>query len=496
MKVYSAKYDPSYNTADNSLVNNMLKYPEIAKKIIELYPRYSMTYLLERLGFGASEKVIGANAFEWKVMKRYKEKAVLASALSANKSAGDQTTLSIKSTEANGEFCMLQANDIIRFEESGATALVLSVGAINTTGNTDVVVRHITAFDFSASGLAAADGSVVGVIGSAYGQGSLGDEVGEGYAYPETHRNHLTLSRRKMKINGIDLHDVTWVEHNGHRLWYFTKEQQMTDQFMYELELNRWFGKSSVASTDIQFPGDAGSVASALGSTPVMGDGIIAQIDSGNIFEYTPAGTGIGESVFLDVLATLSLNSIKATGNEYVVFTGMQGMVQFQKGMKAFLANSFTTSGGTQGAGGAASVFTDKAGQDVEVGANFTTYHALGNKLTMVHNPCFDDPNLGTLTSGVGEFGAANQLSGLMVFMDMSVQDGVANVELIAKGAEGYNRNYVKKYVPGMINPNDPSSMMAANGNDTFECHILSESGVIVRNPLSCGILRPSGLRI
>ena len=82
-----------------------------------------------------------------------------------------------------------------------------------------------------------------------------------------------------------------------------------------------------------------------------------------------------------------------------------------------------------------------------------------------------------------------------MVFMDMSVQDGVANVELIAKGAEGFNRNYVKKYVPGMINPNDPTSLMAAaNGNDTFECHILSESGVIIRNPQSCGIIKPLGL--
>jgi len=493
MKVFSAKYDPSYNTADNSLVNNMLKYPEIAKKIIELYPRYSMTYLLERLGFGASEKVIGANAFEWKVMKRYKEKAVLETAVSANKAAGATTTLSIRSTEADSEFCMLQANDIIRFERGGATAMVTSVGTIDTAGNTDVVVRHITAYDFSSTNAAA--GSVVGVIGSAFGQGSLGDEVGEGYAYPETHRNHLTLSRRKMKINGIDLHDVTWVEHNGHRLWYFTKEQQMTDQFMYELELNRWFGKSSVAgdtSTNaITFPGDAGSVAAALGSTPVMGDGIIAQIDSGNIFDYTPhTSNGVGESVLLDALATLSLNSIRATGNEYVVFTGMTGMVNFQKGMKAFLSN------GVGASGSAGPIFVDKAGQDIEVGGNFTTYHALGNKLTLVHNPCFDDPNMATLTGGVGGFNSANELSGAMVFMDMSVQDGVANVELIAKGAEGYNRNYVKKYVPGMINPNDPSSMMAANGNDTFECHILSESGVIVRNPLSCGIVKPSGITL
>ena len=57
---------------DNSLVANLLKYPEIAKKVIELYPRYTTTYLLEKLGFGASEKVLGDNSFEWKTMGRYR----------------------------------------------------------------------------------------------------------------------------------------------------------------------------------------------------------------------------------------------------------------------------------------------------------------------------------------------------------------------------------------------------------------------------------------
>ena len=42
-----------------------------------------------------------------------------------------------------------------------------------------------------------------------------------------------------------------------------------------------------------------------------------------------------------------------------------------------------------------------------------------------------------------------------------------------------------------MVNPYDQKSMLAANGNDSFECQIMSESGVIVRNPLSCGVLTP-----
>tara|TARA_B100000780_G_C21126473_1_gene457226 strand:- start:584 stop:2041 length:1458 start_codon:yes stop_codon:yes gene_type:complete len=485
MKVYNAKYDPAYNTADNSLVNNMLKYPEIAKKIIELYPRYSMTYLLERLGFGASEKVIGGSSFEWKIMQRYKAPAGVDVAYAVNASVGTVGTLKIQSdTTTTGveEYCMLTVNDVVRFE-CGATALVTAVGSINTAadGNTDVTIKHIDAFNFSATGASAAVTEVVAVIGSAYGQGSLGDEVGEGYAYPETHRNHLTLSRRKCKINGIDLHDVTWVEHNGHRLWYFTKEQQMTDQFMYELELNRWFGKSSV-SGDITYPGDAGAVANGL---PIMGDGILAQIASAN--QFSTAGNGVTEGELLKFIGTLSLSSLKATGNEYVVFTGMQGMIQFQQAMTAHLATM----------GSASSLIASKSGEGVAVGTNFTSYSALGNNIKLVHNPCFDDPNVATMTSGISGTGFnTSQLSGLMVVMDMSVQDGVANVELISKGAEGYNRNYVKKYVPGMINPNDPSSMMAANGNDTFECHILSESGIIIRNPQSCGVIMPAGLTI
>ena len=357
MKVFSAKYDPSYNTADNSLVNNMLKYPEIAKKIIELYPRYSMTYLLERLGFGASEKVIGANAFEWKVMNRYKKPAVLDVADATDRSAGDVVTYKISSDASADEHCHLAVNDIVRIDTSGTRGLVTAVGTLNTGsgGATDVTVRLLEAHtaDLTTS-------TKLAVIGSAFGQGSLGDEVGELYAYPETHRNHLTLSRRKCKINGIDLHDVTWVEHNGHRLWYFTKEQQLTDQFMYELELNRWFGKSSM-SGDIQFPGDIGTTAAGF---PVMGDGIIEQISNGNVFDYTPGA--LTDAILTNVLATISLNTISATGNEYVVFTGMHGMVQFQKAMREFIGQTQASNGGA--------IMVDKAGQDVEVGANFTSY--------------------------------------------------------------------------------------------------------------------------
>ena len=134
-----------------------------------------------------------------------------------------------------------------------------------------------------------------------------------------------------------------------------------------------------------------------------------------------------------------------------------------------------------------------KAGSDVSLGGNFTSYYALGNKITVAYCPVFDDPHVHGSTSGTNSFGDTRLTESMkMVFMDFGTTSGVSNVELITKGANGINRSLVKKYVGGMVNPYDTKSMMAANGDDRFQCHVLSESGIIVRNPLSCGILSAS----
>ena len=492
MRVYTAKYDAEYNTADTSLVSNLLKYPEIAKKVVELYPRYTTTYLLEKLGFGASEKVLGDNSFEWKMMGRYRAQQTQAATLDISGEAsfasnkipvGGAFNFSVADT-ADAP-CMINGNDIIRLPD-GNQAFVVSVG----TSSSSVVVlackaiSEITA-DITGTG-------VVAVVGNAFGEGSDGSSVGEGYSYPETHKNHVTISRKRLIIDARDLTDVTWVEHNGHRLWFFTKEQQTEAQFMYDLEVMRWFGKSTM-SGNITTPGGAQT---GITDVPVMGDGLLEQIKGSNTLTYgTTGGTAtLDEDAIVEFIGNLSLNAQNATGNEYVVFTGTQGKVLFHKAMKDLLV--------LNGAG-AASVFADRAGQDVALGANFTTYMALGNKITLAHCPVFDDPNIapapgyaneGDATAGGGFNG--QKLSGLMVFLDMGSTQGVANIELVSKGAEGTNRNWVKKYVPGMINPYDSKSMLAASGDDKFECHWLTQSGIIVRNPLSCGILKPIDLVI
>ena len=470
-KVYTGTYGKD-TTDETALVTNLLKYPEIGKKIISQYPRFSLTYLLEAAGRNAAEKIIGDYAFEWKMQGRYRKPAVCDSAETLSAAAGALETFVVDHDPTNGIYGdNLNVNDIVRFSD-GTTAMVTVVPTITSsdTQNT-ITIRAIDALT-----VVLAVGDVIGCVGSAFNQGSLGSEVGQNYAYPDTYKNWLTLSRKKTKIMGSDLTDVTWIESNGHRLWYFTKEQQMTDQFMYELELQRWYGKKSFDGSGANaYPGDTGINDDITSGLPVMGDGLMAQIDSSNQATYT-AGA-LTEEDIVNFIGTLSKNALSAEGNVWTVFTGTQGRIDFHRAMKDLLVAS--------GAGGA-SLFASKGGAPVALGANFSEYNILGNKMVLAYCPVFDDPNLHNSISST--FDSSNE-SGKMVFVDMGMQNGVSNVELIAKGAEGFNRSFVKKYVPGMVNPYDYNSMMAANGDDFFECQILSESGLILRNPLSCGIL-------
>ena len=238
----------------------------------------------------------------------------------------------------------------------------------------------------------------------------------------------------------------------------------------------RWYGKHTYGdlSTAAGYPGDTGDVTSGL---PTMGDGVIEQIDTTNTATYT-AGA-LTEEKITEFIGTLSLNSMQAEGNVYVVFAGTQARIDFHRAMKDLIvAPSGSHTGGS---------FLDvQEGRNIALGGNFTEYNALGNKIVLAHCPVFDDD---TLHNSISSSFNTNNESGRMVFMDFGTSSGVSNVELISKGAEGYNRNFLKKYVSGMVNPYDQNSMLAASGDDFFEAHVLSESGIIVRNPLSCGIL-------
>ena len=509
-QVYTGTYG-SGTTAENALNTALMQYPEIARTLIQQYPRYAATYLLERTGRFATEKVLGDNSFEWKVMGRYNAPSFstgffkgVSADTSFTSSPTSTTGIILDGADANGDVFeiiidgtatgrtgnFLNKFDMVRFQ-SGATALVIEDPIANTSGSaatTDFIVKFemVDAATLALLETDVADEAIIASIGSAFPNGSDGADVGENYVYPSTYTNWLTTMRKKVSVSGKDLTDVSWIENNGSRLWYFTKEQMMMDEFMYQQELQRWYGRKSVTDTTVQRPGAYSSssigTSGTMASSVITGDGLLAQIDSANQATYSMGS--LTEDIITEFIAKISLNTQSAEGNEFVVFTGTEGRLAFHRAMKDLIvapAGAFT-GGSMAGVNG-----------DVSLGANFVSYSALGNKITIAHCPVFDDPNLHSAAGGTNSFGD-NRLkeSAKMVFMDFGKSSGVSNVELITKGAEGVNRSMIKKYVAGMVNPYDQKAMLAANADDKFECHVLSETGIVVRNPLSCGILSAS----
>jgi hypothetical protein len=440
---------------NNSLVTNLLKYPEISKALIRQFPQYSLTYFLEGTGRFAKEELIGDNAFKWSILGRL-NRASTATGVQVGTGAA-HATFTVEFVEN-----YFNPNDVVRFKD-GTQAIVLGEPVVSGGGFTFTfkLQTNDPAAVLATSNTAV--GETANTVGSVFEEGS--DKGFENHVYPDWYVNYLTTSRKSKSITGSALTDVTWIENNGQRLWYFTDQNLVMEEYLYQLELSRWYGKSTMDINGVS------QVTDTNGKPLVAGDGLLAQIDSANTDTYTGALT---EDIIVDFIANLSLNSGKKN-NQWMVFTGTAGKVAFHRAMRDLVFQ------------GSSLIYDMDAGRNLELGVHYTTYNALGHRITLVHCPLFDDPNLHTDIDAASGY---PKESYRMVFMDMGVTNGVSNVEVKVKGAGGVDRGMIVKYIPGMVNPFDQKSMVSSNSKDGFTCEILSESGLIVRNPLSCGQLR------
>lgn len=454
MKFHSGTYGKETQES-NALVTNLLKYPEIAKTLIRQYPQYSLNYFLDGTGRFAKEELIGENAFRWPILGRLNRPSTCTGVLTGTGIGNSTFTVEFEENYIN-------PNDVVRFADE-SQAIVMGEPVPSLGGYTFSFILQTNDPTAVITAAAVAAGLTANTVGSAFPEGS--DRGYENHVYPDWYINHIGINRKSKSITGSALTDITWIENGGQRVWFFTDEKLMREEFMYQKELDSWYSTSTM---------DANGNSTVIGTDGkpiVKGDGILRQIDAANVDTYN--GT-LTEKMLTDFLAQLALN----TGNKnahWLVFTGTAGKVAFHEAMKDLVYPAGNL------------IYDANVGAETEIGVNFTSYNALGYRLTLVHNPLFDDPNLhGNNIDPVSGF---PKESFRMVFLDMGTTDGVSNIERKVKGAGGIDRGMIIKYIPGMVNPFDQKSMNAANARDAFTCEILCESGIIVRNPLSCGQL-------
>lgn len=454
MKFHSGTYGKETQES-NALVTNLLKYPEIAKTLIRQYPQYSLNYFLDGTSRFAKEELIGENAFRWPILGRLNRPSTCTGVL-----VGTGLGNSIFTVEFEENY--FNPNDVVRFADE-SQAIVMGEPVPSVGGYTFSFILQTNEPLAVITAAAVTAGLTANTVGSAFPEGS--DRGYENHVYPDWYINHIGIARKSKSITGSALTDVTWIENNGQRVWFFTDEKLMREEFLYQKELDSWYSTSTM---------DANGNSTVIGTDGkpiVKGDGVLRQIDAANVDTYNGQLT---EKRLTDFLAQLQLN----TGNQnahWMVFTGTAGKVAFHEAMKDLVYPAGNL------------VYDAAVGADTEIGVNFTSYNALGSRLTLVHNSLFDDPNLhGNNIDPVSGF---PKESFRMVFLDMGTTDGVSNIERKVKGAAGIDRGMIIKYISGMVNPFNQGQMEAANSRDAFTCEILCESGIIVRNPLSCGQL-------
>ena len=453
MKIYSGQYGKE-TIQENSLVENLLKYPEIASTMIRQYPQYSLNYFVDGTGRFAKEELIGDSKFQWPIQGRLNRPSTFTGTVNGNGAGNTQFSVELEENYLN-------PNDVVRFREN-KNGIVLGEPTPTANGylyqmrfQSNDPNLQLIADDFTA-------GRTIGKIGTNFPEGS--DRGYENHVYPDWYENYMRINRKAISITGSALTDVTWIENNGQRLWYYTEHAETMDEFLWERELEDWYGNSTVDT--------AGNiVAFDTNGKPIRsGDGILKQIDSSNIDTYNGVLT---EERITSFFTTLSLNTGMQNAH-WLVYTGAAGREAFHKAMKDLVVNTGNF------------IYNAQTGKDQELGVNFTTYFALGQKMTLVHCPIFDEPNLHG--NDIDPVSGHPKESFRMVFMNFGMTNGVSNIERKVKGAGGTNRSMLIKYISGMVNPYN-HGMEAANAKDAFTCEILSESCMVVRNPLSCGQL-------
>jgi hypothetical protein len=365
--------------------------------------------------------------------------------------------------------------DVVTFK-SGAQARIQSNG--NTSG-ADTTYPCVIVSDNPSDSIPAGDlqiGEKVVFYYSAFEEGSEGGSSKR--AFPMGFENQLTTSRQTWSITGSAATDTMVLKmqtdtNKSYNLWMNYEEFIQMKLWMQESEYLRWYGKyNRTAQGEVMLPGKNGR--------PVLiGAGVFDQLSGSHTRAYSLETAN--EDLFREFLIDIQIASKDAENKKIVMFTGSGGMNTFHKAMmEARKAAQIVDT-----------TFVSKTALGLKFGENFVTYKGLnGTEVTVVYNPLFDDRN---------KHPYLHPKTGLpyesykMVFLDFSDYDGEPNIQMVTKGKDGQDRSMVMWYTAGGATPGQGDSgiksLIRSHGRDTFECYKLSETSLMIKNPLTCGMM-------
>ena len=314
-------------------------------------------------------------------------------------------------------------------------------------------------------------GRQVSRMGSAYEEYSDEADI-LNYQTPFKMRNQLQTLRLSWDITGDAYSTVLAIALKDPETG---KTSYLWSDYQYWLGLREWkkreekemlFGKSNrQADGTYNLKGTNGRPVAKM-------SGLFEQISPANVRYYTTLTAELLE----DYLFDLCYNILGTNERKFMALTGEMGIREFDRILKEKVAgfNLIDT------------VFVTGSGQNLTLGGQFTTYKMTnGIELTLKRCPLFDNMEL---------FRQLHPLTGkplmsyTFLFVDLGSRDGQANIVKVCRKG----REFVQWCTGGSVIPTgygNSISTLRSNSRDGYQVHFLGEVGIMLRNPLSCGIL-------
>src|SRR6478736_1015284 len=423
--------------------NDGLIQPEHSSWLLDLYPMYRLTSLMDKIG-GFSP--IKNDVMSWSKLGRTRESATITSGVSGLPAASLNLVLSTSYT-ATTNLGYFLVNDVVR-TESGK---LLKVTAIGNSG----AFQQITVANYDGSNIVTGDianAESIGHAWNAFGAGSTGP-VGRLYL-PDEEYNYTQIFRRGNKIDRGAFSNRIYLKEFGilgaaGESWMFHNEQIDIAENLRDIENAIMFGtRSSSGGTK---------------TTRGIWDRVVTA-GEGQVVNYTTA-TGISES---DLQTLITRLKRQGGSNELLVLCGSEAMMDIQQALKQYTVNgavSFGSFGGNT------------------VGLDITQYKFGGFTLNFTYYPLFDDdkflPFVSTSTSTKVNF---RQVA---LALDLGTP-GQRLLELKYRDGDIGPAKFVHQYIDGMFSVNGGRP---ANSFDGIEYQLLSELMVVFRGPNRSGAL-------
>lgn len=200
--------------------------------------------------------------------------------------------------------------------------------------------------------------------------------------------------------------------------------------------------------------------------------GLFEQVSPANVRYYTTLTAELLE----DFLFDLCYNILGTNERKFIALTGEMGIREFDRILKEKVAGFQMID----------THFITGSGQELTLGGQFTTYKMTnGIELTVKRCGLFD--NMETFRK-LHPLTGKPLMSYTFLFVDLGQRDGQANIVKVCRKG----REFVQWCTAGSVTPQGYANninTVRSNSRDGYQVHFLGEEGIMLRNPLSCGIL-------